>query len=114
MKKILLGAIMAVAMLLTAAIAHADVIFGPVEPNDSFFLAHRNEIRHLRADFIVDSANGPVTATAEPGSGTPIRTFKNGEKVSLLYAYFHRGAYYACHTKVNVDDGSAVGAWILP
>ena len=88
-----LAAILLIVILASAfpPAAVADVL---IEPKNSFFDRHVNEVVYMRRDFIANGNGGTVSVKSEPGASNEIAKIENGEIHQIQYTYNYDGVLW--------------------
>ena len=92
-------------LLLPAATASADVVWG----ND-FLDRNRDEVQPMNRLFIVNGPNGHVSAKVAPGSKKEEAAYVNGDLILIGSIYLHKGRYWGIPPISHMYYGNG---WIL-
>jgi len=105
MHKRFLAILIACILLLPAATARADVVWG----ND-FLDRNRDEVKPMNRLFLVNGPNGHVSAKVAPGSKVEEATYDNGDLILIGSTYLHKGRYWGIPPISHMYYGKG---WIL-
>ena len=96
-------------LFVPAFIVSADLI---IEPDNKFFLQHRNDCVYLGRNFYVNGEGGSASVKNEPGDGKGFDVIENGETVYIKYSCLYEGDYWGLFSNYSDKTSNFIYGWI--